>query len=51
MKPLKVFVQEIKALAKKGDEASLRAALNKATDAYAVYPHSEKLLALIELLS
>lgn len=36
MKPLKVFVQEIKGLAKKGDEASLRAALNKATDAYAV---------------
>jgi hypothetical protein len=51
MKPLKVFVREIKELAKKGDEKSLRLARDKATDALAVYPHSETLVALIELLS
>ena len=51
MKSIKVFVQEIKALAKKGDAKSLRLALDKTTDALNVYPNSDKLLALHELLS
>jgi hypothetical protein len=51
MKPLKVWVREIKELAKKDDAKSLSLAKDKATDALAVYPESETLLALIELLS
>jgi len=51
MKPAKVFIREIKELAKKGDAVSLRAALNKATDAHAVHPENQAIIALIELLS
>lgn len=51
MKPAKQFIREIKELAKKGDPTSLKAALNKATDAHAVHPNNQAILALIELLS
>ena len=51
MKTAKQFIREIKELAKKGDEKSLKAALSKATDAHAVHPNNQTILALIELLA
>jgi hypothetical protein len=51
MKRAKQFIIEIKALAKKGDPTSLKAALDKATDAHAVHPNNQAIIALIELLS
>jgi hypothetical protein len=51
MKSAKVFIREIKELAKKGDAASIRQARDKATDALAVHPNNQTIIALIELLS
>lgn len=51
MKPAKIYIREIKELAKRGDAKSLILARDKATDALAVYPKNQTIIALIELLS
>lgn len=51
MKSIKQYAQEIKALAKKGDAESILTAREKTMAALEIHPHSETLLALLEILS